>query len=95
LPGTSGWASTYAGHPVALWNLTVQATCNGLGVRTNQFGFHITCASGTVVVVETCTDLAHPIWSPLQTNTLAGSSFYFSDPQWTNYPARLYRLRSP
>jgi len=20
---------------------------------------------------------------------------YFSDPQWTNYPARFYRLRSP
>jgi hypothetical protein len=54
----------------------------------------IGCAS-TVVVVEACTDLAHPIWSPLQTNTLAGSSSYFSDPQWTNYPARLYRLRSP
>ena len=20
---------------------------------------------------------------------------YFSDPEWTNYPARLYRIRSP
>ena len=95
LPGTSGWAATYAGHPVAQWNLTVQASYNGLGVRTNQFGFNITGASGTVVVVEACTDLFHPIWSPLQTNTLAGNSSYFSDPQWTNYPARLYRLRSP
>ena len=32
---------------------------------------------------------------PLQTNTLSSDSLYFSDPQWTNYPARFYRLRSP
>jgi hypothetical protein len=31
----------------------------------------------------------------LQTNTLAGGSFYFSDPEWTNYPSRFYRVRSP
>jgi hypothetical protein len=95
LPGTSGWAATYAGHPVALWNQTVQASVNSVGVRTNQFGFYITSASGTVVVVEACTDLARPIWLPLQTNTFTGNSSYFSDPQWTNYPARVYRLRFP
>jgi hypothetical protein len=26
---------------------------------------------------------------------LGEALWYFSDPQWTNYPARLYRLRSP
>ncbi len=65
------------------------------GVRTNQFGFNITGTSGLAVVVEACTNLANPMWFPLQTNTLTGDSFYFSDPEWTNYPARLYRLRSP
>jgi hypothetical protein len=39
--------------------------------------------------------LANPVWSPLQTNTLTGGSCYFSDSQWTNYPGRFYRLRSP
>jgi hypothetical protein len=29
------------------------------------------------------------------TNTLTDGWFYFSDPQWKNYPARLYRIRSP
>ncbi len=24
-----------------------------------------------------------------------GGLFYFSDPNWTNYPARNYRIRSP
>ena len=48
-----------------------------------------------VIVVEACTDLANPTWSPLATNTLTGGSFYFSDPQWANHPSRFYRLRSP
>jgi hypothetical protein len=48
-----------------------------------------------IVVVEACTNLANPIWYPLATNTLTGGSYYFNDPQWTNYPSRFYRLRSP
>ena len=48
-----------------------------------------------VIVEEACTNLANPIWSPVSTNTLTGGSSYFSDPQWTNFPARFYRLRSP
>jgi len=51
--------------------------------------------SGLVIVVEACTNLANPIWTPLQTNTLIGGSFYFGDPAWTNYPGRFYRLRWP
>jgi hypothetical protein len=47
------------------------------------------------VVVEACTNLANPTWYPLATNTLSGGSAYFSDPQWTDYPTRFYRLRSP
>jgi hypothetical protein len=32
---------------------------------------------------------------PVITNTLVNGTNYFSDPQWTNYPGRFYRLRSP
>jgi hypothetical protein len=45
------------------------------------------------VAVDACTNLANHVWSPLATNTLGSGSFYFSDPQWTNDPARFYRLR--
>ena len=48
-----------------------------------------------VVVVEACTNLAQPSWRPLQTNTLTADSLYLSDPRWTNYPTRFYRIRSP
>jgi hypothetical protein len=37
---------------------------------------------------------AQIIWTSVATNTLAGGSSYFSDPQWTNYPGRFYRLGS-
>jgi hypothetical protein len=38
---------------------------------------------------------ASPVWTPLQTNTLTNGSFYFSDPRWTNYPARFHGLGLP
>ncbi len=95
LPGTAGWGPTFGGRPTALWEPEFQASDTSFGVRTNQFGFNISWASGRVVVVEACTDLAQPLWTPVGTNTLTDGSSYFSDPQWTNHPARFYRLRSP
>jgi hypothetical protein len=95
LPGTTNWGSTFAGRPTVLWNPRAQTSGGSFGVRTNRFGFPITGTSNLVIVVEACTDLANRSWSPVSTNTLTGGSSYFSDPQWTNYPARFYRLRSP
>ena len=95
LPGATGWLPTLAGRPTALWKPRVLTGDGGLGVRTNQFGFKITWASGMDVAVEACTNLTSPVWVPLQTNTLTGDRLYFSDPGWTNQPARFYRLRSP
>jgi len=94
LPGTTGWGTTFAGRPAVLWKPLVQISDAGFGVRTNLFGFTITWANNQVVVVEAATNLANPAWTPVGTNTLIGGSSYFSDPQWTNYPARFYRLRS-
>ena len=98
LPGTTGWASTLGGRPTALWFLPNPLILNfgpGFGVQTNGFGFIISWATNIPVIVEASTSLANPTWSPLATNTLANGSSYFSDPQWTNYPARFYRLRQP
>jgi hypothetical protein len=94
LAGTRGWEPTFAGRPTALWTPELRTSDAHFGVRTNQFGFNLNWASGMTVVVEACTNLAKPTWYPLATNTLTSGSAYFSDPQWTNYPARFYRLRS-
>ena len=100
LPGTTGWGTPgmpFGGCPTALWSLPYPLILNNgpsFGMRTNQFGFIISWATNISVVVEACS-LANLTWVPLQTNTLTGGWCYFSDPAWTNYPVRCYRLRSP
>jgi hypothetical protein len=95
LPSPSRWPPTFGGLPTVLWNPQVQTGDATFGVRTNRFGFTITGTASLVIMVEACTNLANPTWFPVQTITLTGGPSYFSDPRWTNYAARLYRLRSP
>jgi hypothetical protein len=93
LPGSTGWGAYFGGVPT--WNPQVETSHAAFGVRTNRFGFNITGNSNLVVVVVACTNLASPTWSRVGTDTLTGGSSYFSDQNWTNYPRRFYRLRSP
>jgi hypothetical protein len=95
LPGSTGWGSMFDAIPTVLWLPQVQTSDASFGVRTNQFGFNINWANGQTVVVEACTNIANPVWRPIQTNTFTSGSCYFNDPQWTNYPNRFYRLCSP
>ena len=101
LPGTAGWGTTFDGIPSALWTLPKPAILTAIGaqlaVQSNRFGFTVSWASNATVIVEAATNLAAPVWQPLQTNTVTVSkgAFYFSDSQWTNYPERYYRIRSP
>ena len=90
LPGTSGW-----GMPAVLWNPQMQANDASFGVRTNRFGFNIVGTINIPVAVEASTSLSDSSWVTLQSGLLTNGSIYFSDPQWTNYPRRYYRLRSP
>lgn len=92
--GTQGWGATFGGFPTVLWNPQAQTSDANFGVRTNRFGFNITGTTNIPVVVEACTNL-DGAWVLLQSVSLTNGSFYFSDPQWTNYPGRFYRIRSP
>ena len=93
LPETTGWDdfSYQTGIPTALWLPQVQMDAS-FGVNTNQFGFNIKWAKGQTVVVEACSSLSSSDWRCIQTNTLATDTVYFTDPQYTNYPSRFYRL---
>jgi hypothetical protein len=95
LPGAIGWSNSLAGLPALLWNPVIQTGDRGFGVRNNQFGFNITGTTNIPIAVEACANLAGPAWIPLQALKLTNGSFFFSDPQWTNYPARYYRISSP
>lgn len=93
LPGTTGWDTTFAGQPTALWQPQLRLSNGDVAARgfNPSFGFDIHWANGTTVVVEACTDLANPLWVPLSTNVLTGGSAHFSDPDAANLPARIYR----
>jgi hypothetical protein len=93
--GTVGWRTTFAGRPAVLWNPEIDVSGASFGVRANGFGFRITGTTNIPIVVEASTDLASAAWAPLQTASLTNGFFDFTDPGWTNYAARFYRVRSP
>jgi len=94
LPGSGGWGPTFGDIPTAVWAPTLHTSYGNFDISTNKFAFNVSWTSGKIIVVEACTNLAAPIWSPLETNTLMGESLSFGDMHWTNYPVRFYRLRS-
>jgi hypothetical protein len=79
-------------RPIPCHSRSIQSS---LSVLSNQFGFTITGTTNIPIVVEASANLATASWTALQTCTLTNGSVYFSDPEWTNYPARFYRIRSP
>ncbi len=99
LPGTIGWADFYfsnnTGLTPVLWNPLIQPGGANFGLRSNRFGFNITCTNSFTVVVEACTNLANRVWTPLQTLTLTNGSVYFSEPVQTNSSGRYYGLGFP
>jgi hypothetical protein len=95
LPGTTGWTSTFEGRPAVLWNPMIQVTDASFGVRAHGFGFNIAGTKNIPLVVEASANLATRAWVPLRTFTLTNGLVSFSDTEWTNYPARFYRVVVP
>jgi hypothetical protein len=96
LPGTLGWSTSLGGRPTWQWWISrplVLSSSPSFGVQTNRFGFLVSWATNSSVVIEACNNLASPAWSPVATNALSSGTAYFSDAQWTNHPARFYRVR--
>jgi hypothetical protein len=91
LPYAAGWSSPFYGMTAYLWNPQPVMDDGNFGVRTNRFGFNITGTPGLIIMVEGSTNLVD--WKPVQARLLSAGSAYFGDSQWTNYPARLYRIR--
>jgi len=72
-----------------------QVAAASAGVKPGGFGFTLNGVINQTIVVEASTNLGNPVWIPVGTNTLTGGSSYFSDPEWTNHPARFYRAVTP
>lgn len=95
LPGTTGWSSSLGGLNALLWNPQAQTSGAAFGVRTNRFGFNITGTANIPVEVQATTNLINATWSSVFTGSITNGSVYFSDPQWTNYAGRYYRIGEP
>lgn len=70
------------------------------GMQTNPFGFDITGSSNLVILVDTCTNIAYPAWTPIGNNLgnsfiSSNGTYYFKDLDWTNYQSKFYRFHSP
>jgi hypothetical protein len=66
-----------------------------LSLANGKVSFTLSGDSGQTVVVEACTNLAVPLWVPVQTNTLGGSPVSFNAPVQLQQPSRFFRLRTP
>jgi hypothetical protein len=83
-------------QPVAVKVTVVPSlVCQIVSVPSDGFAFNITGVADTPIVIESCTNLANPVWVSLQSCTLTNGALYFIDPAWTNYPGQFYRIRSP
>lgn len=84
--------------PLPPWNACIQSNTN-FGFKSNRFGFDVGGANW-FFAVDAATNLVNPTWFALVTNAIVNGGItngvsYFSDSQWTNYPTRFYRVRSP
>lgn len=95
VPGTTGWSNTFCDFPAVARYLpgpVILGNNLGLGVKTNGFSFTVSWATNLSIIVEATTNLADLFWNQLATNKLSNGFFLFSDPQWTNFSRRFYRL---
>jgi len=95
LPGVTGWTSPVAGIPALLWNAASQSAAVIPGIQNQSFGFTIKGTAGLNVLVQGCTNLAAPVWLPLQTLTLTNGSALYSQPLDTTVSAGFFRLSTP
>jgi hypothetical protein len=65
------------------------------GIRSGSFGFDYNGVSNQTAIIEFTTNFFQPFWWPLQTNLLTGAPLYLFDPASRQYPAAVYRIRSP
>ena len=92
---TAGWETLFSGIPTISWAPQIQTGNTDFGVRSNRFGFTITGTTNFAVRIEACTNLAQGIWAPVETAALNNGTLSFSDPAFTNYPNRYYRVSMP
>jgi len=86
-PGTSGWTSTFAGRPTAMWIALVLSLPSQ--PQTTPLILHTTSPAPSQVRVQRSTDLIH--WEDWQTVTKAAGPSTLQDADAGTTPYRFYR----
>ncbi len=87
----SSWFVESTSQPAPQAPPTILVNDGCFGFQTNHFGFNVAGVAGQTIVIEASMNLVN--WSPVATNLVTGSPFYFYDPDSTNLPACFYRAR--
>jgi hypothetical protein len=95
LPGATGWSSDFLNHPVLQWNPVIETGGTNFGVRDNQFGFNIAGAADIPIVVEACSNLANPVWTPIQSLKVTNKLVHFSESFQAESSGRFYSIGMP
>ncbi len=66
---------------------------NAPTIGTNGFTFAVTGPGNAPLEIQATTNLASQSWVPLLTGTLTNGSYTYTEAQWTNSPARFYRVK--
>jgi hypothetical protein len=91
--GASGWGATYGGlSTMMLGSPAPKISKNNIGLQSGNFAFAVSGVTSQTLIVEASTNFTN--WQAVWTNVLSGTNATFSDPQWTNYSRRAYRVRS-
>jgi hypothetical protein len=89
----------FAGSDFVTFNVVTQPLISNLSAlptaHPGGFGFRVNWASGQSVVVEVCTNLGSPLWTPIQTNILTDSVLDFTDSRAVDLKSQFYRVLSP
>jgi len=83
------------GSPTIAWAPQIQTGDAAFGVQSDRFVFTITGTTNFAVRIEACTNLVEGAWTHVETATLNSGTLSFSDPAFTNYPSRYYRISMP
>ncbi len=62
-------------------------------IGTNGFTFAVTGPGNAPLEIQATTNLTNPLWVPLLTGALTNGSYTYTEAQWTNNPARFYRVK--
>lgn len=89
----------FGGSDFATFDVVTQPVISNLAPspagHQGGFGFRINWASGQLIVVEACTNLVSPLWTPIQTNFLTDSVLDFKDSRSFAFNSQFYRVLSP